>query len=49
MTIYQEALELANYEIETGTSLDNQFRSMFLDCVDGGMFADLTCEEEASC
>ena len=46
MSIYQEALELANYEIEVGPALDTQFRNMFLDCVDGGMYSDLTCEEE---
>jgi len=45
--IYLEALDLAGYELEDGVELEIQFRNMFIDCVDGGMWRDIRSEEEA--
>jgi len=45
--IYLKALDLAGYELEDGVELEIQFRNMFIDCVIGGMYSDITCEEEA--
>jgi len=45
--IYLEALDLASYELEDGVELEIQFRNMFIDCVDGGMWMDIRSEEEA--
>jgi hypothetical protein len=44
--IYIKALDLAGYELEKGIPLEIQFKNLFIDCVDGGMYSDITCEEE---
>lgn len=44
---YLKALELAGYELEEGLTVEVQFQNMFIDCVDGGIYSDITSEEEA--
>ena len=45
--LFQTALDLAGYEIEESVSLEVQFQNMFIDCVNDGIYSDITCEEEA--
>jgi len=44
--IYIKALDLAGYELEDDITLELQFRNMLVDCVDGGMFSDISNEND---
>jgi len=45
--LYTECLTLANYEIENNIPLDIQVKNLFFDLVDGSIYSDITCQEEA--
>ena len=44
--IYIKALDLAGYELEDDITLELQFRNMLVGCVDGGMFSDISNEND---